>query len=48
MVKRLIDFFGILSDEEGERILKDLERFKAMDLRITKKRNKELYRDFFA
>ena len=45
MAKKLIDFFGILSDEEGGEMLKDLKRFKAMDLKMSKQRVKELYGD---
>jgi predicted CopG family antitoxin len=36
--KKLIDFFGILSDKEGEDILKGLEKSRKIDIKLDKKR----------
>ena len=39
--KRLLDFFGILSDKEGEDILKSIEMKKAMNIKLLKRRLSE-------
>ena len=36
--KKLIDFFGILSDEEGESMLRDLEKIRSENIKLIKKR----------
>ena len=36
--KELIDFFGILSKEEGDFMLKDLEKSRKTDIKLEKKR----------
>lgn len=36
--KRLSDFFGILSEKEGNEMLQDLEKIKATNLTLMKKR----------
>ncbi len=37
--KSLKDFFGILSDEEGEDILKAIKKSREMDIKLEKERN---------
>ena len=39
--KRLLDFFGILTDKEGEDILKSIEMKKAMNIKLLKRRLSE-------
>ena len=39
--KRLLDFFGIISDKEGEEILKSIEMKKAMNIKLLKRRLSE-------
>ena len=36
--KGLNDFFGILSDEEGESMIKDLKKSREMDLKLEEQR----------
>jgi predicted CopG family antitoxin len=36
--KNLNDFFGIISSEEGEKMKKDLENIKKINIKILKKR----------
>lgn len=36
--KKLSDFFGILSEDEGEGMLEDLERIKAENRRLLRKK----------
>ncbi len=36
--KKLSDFFGILSEKEGEEMLKDLRRIKSEEIKLTKKK----------
>jgi len=38
--KKLIDFFGILSEKEGADILKELERSRKIDIKLDRKRIK--------
>jgi len=38
--KKLIDYFGILTNEEGETMLKDLEKSRRIDIELEKKRIK--------
>ena len=40
--KKLIDFFGILSEKEGEGMLKDLKKARALNLKLTKERIKRI------
>lgn len=37
-VKELSDFFGILSDKEGEDMLNELERIRTADINLLRKR----------
>lgn len=39
-VKSLRDFFGILSDNEGEEMLEDLERIRTANIRLLRERVK--------
>lgn len=39
-LRPLTDFAGILSDEEGEAMLRDLEKIRDMDIRLLGKRVK--------
>ena len=41
--KTLMDFFGLLSDQEGEEILTTLKKHKDMEIKLHKKRILELY-----
>ena len=44
MVKRkLIDFFGVISKETGEAMLRDLKKFREIDIKLTKERIKEYW-----
>ena len=36
--KKLMDFFGILSKDEGDAMLKDLEKSRKIDLKLQKER----------
>ena len=36
--RKLTDFFGIISEEEGESMLKDLEKFRAMNIELSRER----------
>ena len=40
--KSLMDFFGILSNEEGEGMLNDLKAIKEMNIKLLKERYKDL------
>ncbi|HIH42769.1 TPA: hypothetical protein HA246_03930 [Candidatus Woesearchaeota archaeon] len=40
--KSLMDFFGILSNEEGEGMLNDLKAIKEMNIKLMKERYKDL------
>ncbi len=40
--RKLTEFFGILSDEEGKSILKELERARKVDMKLQKERLKWL------
>jgi len=39
--KSLLDFFGIITEEEGEGMLRDLEVKKALNIKLLKKRLQE-------
>jgi len=36
--RKLSDLFGIISDKEGEEIIKDLEKIKSQNIELIKKR----------
>ncbi len=40
--KSLMDFFGILTEEEGEGMLNDLKAIKEMNIKLLKERYKNL------
>ena len=40
--KTLKDFFGILSEEEGKKMLKDLKKARALDIKLAKERIKKM------
>ena len=40
--KNLMDFFGILSNKEGEGMLKDLEKIRKMDMELDKEKLDEI------
>ena len=41
--RKLIDFFGVISKETGEAMLRDLKKFKEIDLKLTRERIKEYW-----